>query len=123
MTSTRRRSPWVNLRRSLQVGAWNVLSLREDDHLSLLSSKLKRLDIGIAALSEVQRPDCGEMVGGYTYYCSGRSDGYQTQGVAVAVSNMLTPMIIELSGQRAYYETKDSSILGCHFPGLCIYSD
>ena len=39
--------------------AWNVLSLREDDHLSLLSSELKRLDIGIAALSEVQRPDCG----------------------------------------------------------------
>ena len=58
------------------MGAWNVLSLREDDHLSLLSSKLKRLDIGIAALSEVQRPDCGEiMVGGYTYYWSGHSDG------------------------------------------------
>ena len=49
--STSRRSPWVNLRQSLQVGAWNVLSLRENDHLSLLSSKLKRLDIGIAALS------------------------------------------------------------------------
>ena len=38
------------------MGAWNVLSLREDDHLSLLSSELKRLDIGIAALSEVWRP-------------------------------------------------------------------
>jgi len=25
------------------VGAWNVLSRREDDHLSLLSSELKRL--------------------------------------------------------------------------------
>ena len=47
------------------TGAWNVLSRREDDHLSLLSSELKRLDIGIAALSEVLRPDCGEiMVGG-----------------------------------------------------------
>ena len=54
------------------MGAWNVLSLREDDHLSLLSSELKRLDIGIAALSEVQRPDCGEiMAGGHTYYWSG----------------------------------------------------
>ena len=80
------------------MGAWNVLSLREDDHLSLLSSELKRLDIGIAALSEVRRPDCGEiMVGGYTYYWSGRSDGYHTQGVAVAVSNKLTPMIIEVT--------------------------
>ena len=50
---------------------------------------------GIAALSEVQRPDIGEiMAGGYTYYWSGRSDGYLAQGVAVAVSNELTPMII-----------------------------
>ena len=77
------------------MGACNVLSRREDDHLSLLSSELKRLDIGIAALSEVRRPDCGEiMVGGYTYYWSGHFDGYHAQGVAVAVSNKLTPMII-----------------------------
>ena len=34
------------------------------------------------------------MVGGDTYYWSGRSDGNQTQGVVVAVSNKLTPMII-----------------------------
>ena len=69
VSSTRRRSPWVIMRWSLRVGAWNVVPLREDDHLSLLSSELKRLDIGIAALSEVRRPDCGEiMVGGYTYY-------------------------------------------------------
>ena len=75
VSSTRRRSSWVNLRRSLRVGAWNALSLREDDHLSLLSSELKRLDIGIAALSEVRRPDsCKIMAGGYTYYWSGCSD-------------------------------------------------
>ena len=36
------------------------------------------------------------MVGGYTYYSSGRSDGYHAQGVAVAVSNKLIPMIIEV---------------------------
>ena len=35
------------------------------------------------------------MVGRYTYYWSGHSDGYHAQGVAVAVSNKLTPMIIE----------------------------
>ena len=80
------------------MGAWNILSLREDDHLSLLSSELKRLDISIAALSEVRRLDCGEiMAGGYTYYWSGPSDGYHAQGVAVAVSNKLTPMIIEVT--------------------------
>ena len=92
-------SPWDNLRRSLRAGAWNVLSLREDDHLSLSSSELKHLDIGIAALSGVRRPDCGEiMVGGYTDCWSGRSDCYNAQGVAaVAVSNKLTPMIIEVT--------------------------
>ena len=80
------------------MGAWNVLSLREVDHLSLLSSELKRLDIGITALPEVRRPGCGEiMAGGYTSYWSGRSDGYHAQGVAVAVSNKLTPMIIEVT--------------------------
>ena len=95
---TRRWSPWVNLRQSLWMGAWNVLSLREDDHLSLLSSELNRLDIGIATLSEIWRPDCGEiMVGGYTYDWSGRSDGYHAQGVPVSVSNKLTPMIIEVT--------------------------
>ena len=91
VSSSRRRSPWVNLRRCLRVDAWNVLSRREDDHLFLLSSELKRVDISIAALSEVRRPDCGEiMAGGATYDWSGRSDGYHAQGVAVAVSNKLT---------------------------------
>ena len=98
VSSTRRRSPWVNLRRSLRLGAWNVLSLREDDQLSLLSSELKRLNIGIAALSEVRRRDSGEtMAGSYTYYWSDRSDGYHAQGVAVAVSSKLTHMIIEVT--------------------------
>ena len=35
VSSTRRRSPWVNLRRFLRVGGWNVQSPRKDDHLSL----------------------------------------------------------------------------------------
>ena len=88
VSSTGRRSPWVNLRRSRQVGARNVLSRREDDHLSLLSSELKHLDIGIAALPEVRRPDSGKiMAGGYSYYWSGRSDGCHSQGVAAALSN------------------------------------
>ena len=60
---------------SLSVCAWNVLSWREDDHLFLLSPELQRLNIGIAALSDVRRPDCGEiMAGGYTYDWSGCSD-------------------------------------------------
>ena len=56
------------------------------------------MDISIATLSEVRRPDSGEiMAGGYNYDWSGRSDGYHAQGVAVAVSNKLTPMIIEVT--------------------------
>ena len=75
------------------MGAWNVQSRREDDHLLLLSSELKHFNIGIAALSEVRRPDGGEvMAGDYIYYWSGHSDGYHAQGVAVAVSNKLTPI-------------------------------
>jgi len=94
--STRRRSPWINLRHSLRVGAWNVLSRREDDHLSLYSSELKRLDIGIAARSEVRRQDCSEsMVSGDIDDWSGHSDGYHAQGVTAAVSNKLTPMTIQ----------------------------
>ena len=43
----------------------------EDDHLSLLSSELQRLNIGIAALSEVRRLDSGKiMSGGYTFSAS-----------------------------------------------------
>ena len=56
------------------------------------------MDIDSAALSEVQTPDSGEiMVGDYTNYWSGRSDGYHAQGVAVAVSIKLTQMIIEVT--------------------------
>ena len=36
------------------------------------------------------------MAGGHTYYWSGHSYGYHAQGVAAAVSNKLTPMIIEV---------------------------
>ena len=64
--------------------------------MSLLSSELKRLKIGIGALSKVRRPESGViMAGGYTYYWSCRSDGCHAQRVAVAVSNKMTPMIIE----------------------------
>ena len=63
------------------------------------------MDIGIAALSEVQRPDCGEiMEGGYTYYWSGRSDGYHTQGVAVAS---------DLTVKDAFFATLESVIDQC----------
>ena len=37
------------------------------------------------------------MAGDYTYNWFRRSDGYHAQGVAVAVSNKLTPMIIEVT--------------------------
>ena len=62
------------------MGACHVLFRGEDDHLSLLSSELKRLDISIAALSEVRRPDCGEIMAGGTptigYHAQGYHDGY-----------------------------------------------
>ena len=66
--------------------------------MCLLSSELKCLNVGVAACSEVQRPDIGAiMAGGHTYDWSGHSDGYPAQGVTVAVSNKLTPMIIKVT--------------------------
>ena len=82
------------------------------------------LNIGIAALSEVWRPESGEiMAGGYTYNWSGCSDGYHAKGVAVAVSNKRTPMIIEVTPVNERIMRQDLSLLRCHFPGLCLCSD
>ena len=92
------RSPRLNLRRSIRVGAWNVLSLQEDARVPALSAELARLGIAVAALSEVRRPGSGEIsVGGYTYYWSGRADGRHTEGVAVAVSDRLTSLVKEVT--------------------------
>ena len=56
------------------------------------------MKFGIVAISEVRRPDSGEiMARSYTYFWTGRPDGYHAQGVAVAVFNKLTPMIIEVT--------------------------
>ena len=67
MSFTRRQSPRVNLRWSLRVRAENVLTVREDDNLFLISSELQNLNISIAALSDVRRVDSGKvMVGGDT---------------------------------------------------------
>ena len=66
----------------------------------LLSSELQCLDIGVAALSEVRRLHIDEiMASGCTYNWSGCSYGYHTQAVvvAVAMSNKLTHMIIEVT--------------------------
>ena len=52
----------------------------------------------IVALSDVQRPDCGEIkTGGYTHYWSGNSDGSHAERVAVVMSNKLIPVINEVT--------------------------
>ena len=105
----------------LQVGAWTFLTFREDDYLFLLSSEFPCLNFSGAAFSEVRKPYSGEiMVGGYTYYWSGRSDISHAQEVAVAVFNKLTPMIIEVTPVN---EREDSSLFECHFSGFCICSN
>ena len=68
VSSTKRRSPRLNLRRPTRVGAWNVMALSEvldkrtcqrDCHLPQLSAELRRLGVSVAALSEVRRPGSG----------------------------------------------------------------
>ncbi len=88
VTQTRRPEPGVNLRRALRIGFWNIPSLSQNERLPVLSGELKRLGIGVAALSEVRRPGSGETSSwGYTYYWSGCSNGSHTRGVAVAISD------------------------------------
>ena len=62
-------------------------------------------------------------MGGYTYYWSGHSDGYHVQGVAVAMSNKLTPMIIEgtlvnehIMRQRICHSLGVISLVSFHAP-------
>ena len=43
--SIKYQSPLVNLRQSLQVSAWNILSLREDEHMSLSSDLCKAFNL------------------------------------------------------------------------------
>ncbi len=98
VTQTRRPKPGVNLRRALRVGSWNILSLSQDERLPVLSGELKRLGIGVAALSEVRRPGSGETSsGGYTYYWSGCSNGSRTRGVAVAISDRFLSSVIKVT--------------------------
>ena len=68
VSSTRRRCPWVNLRWALQVGAWNVLSQREDDHLSVI---ICAQAFGHRYCSSLWGSETGlrrDHGGGYTYY-------------------------------------------------------
>ena len=60
---------YVNLRRVLHVGSWNVLSLSEDHRLSHLSDELGRLRVDMVGLSETKRPSsCETSSKGFTYY-------------------------------------------------------
>ena len=91
---TRSRNPRLNLRRSIRVAAWNVLSLQDDSRVPALSAELARLNIAVAALSEVRRPGSGEIrVGGYRYHWSGRTDGHHKEGVAIAVADRVASQI------------------------------
>ena len=97
-SSARRHSPRLNLGHGLRVGSWNVLSLSSDDHLPLVARELGRLDIALAALSEVRRPHSGlTSVEGYTFHWSGRSDGQHLAGVAFAVADWLAPFLLDVT--------------------------
>ena len=55
------------------------------------------MNIGIAALSDFQRLDSGEIMADVTPTIGLVTDSYHAQGVAVAVSNKLIPMVIEVT--------------------------
>ena len=82
------------------------------------------MNISIAALSEVQRPDSGEIiVGGYTYYWSGCCDGYHAQGVAIAVSKIIavTPVNKRIMRRRIHHSLGVFSLVSVFAPTEASY--
>ena len=76
----------LNLRWSIQVKAWNMQSLWQDDRLPQLLSDLKWLRVEVVALSEMSRPGSTRIsMGGYSYYWLGQGDGQHLQGVAISI--------------------------------------
>ena len=48
-------------------------------------------------LSETMRPSSGKISSrGFTYYCSGMSNGARFRGVAISVSSRLQPSVVEV---------------------------
>lgn len=62
-----------------------------------VTSAIKGIGAGVAALSEVRKPGSSTIsMGGYTYYWSGCGDGHHLQGVAIAISSRLRPSVVEV---------------------------
>ncbi|XP_045110009.1 uncharacterized protein LOC123503949 [Portunus trituberculatus] len=94
----RRTIPWVNLRRVLRVGFWNVLSLSENQRLPQLLDELSRLRVDMVGLSETRRTGSDETSSkGFTYYWSGMSNCHYVKGVAIGVSSRLQPSVVEVT--------------------------
>ncbi|KAG0720949.1 hypothetical protein GWK47_047408 [Chionoecetes opilio] len=92
----RRITPWINFRRALRVGSWNVLSLSDDHRLPLPSGELSRLRVDIVALSETRRPVSGETSsGGYTCYWSDMSNCHRIRRVGISIK--LQPSVVEVT--------------------------
>ena len=90
-------SSGVNLRQVLRVGSWNILSLSEDHPLPHLLDELRRLRMDIVGLSEMRRPDSGEISNlCFTYYWSSLNNGSHLMGVAIGVSSRLKPSVVEV---------------------------
>ena len=69
----------------LNIGAWNVRTLLDNDkterlerRTALVAKELARYNVDIAALSETRLPDKGQITErgrGYTFFSSGRNAG------------------------------------------------
>ena len=86
---------------NLKVACWNVRTMqdsadndRPQRRTALVSKELKRLDIDIAAVSEVRFAEQGSLTeqgAGYTLYWSGKSkDEHRLSGVGFMIKNTIT---------------------------------
>ena len=65
--------------------------------MHLLFGELRRMGIGIAALSEVWKLGNGYISSEYyTYYWSGYGNGHSIRGVAVAVANLFFSSVLKV---------------------------
>ena len=52
----------------------------------------------MVGLSETRRPGSGETSSkGFTYYCSGTTNGHHVKGVAIGSSSRLQPFVVEVT--------------------------
>ena len=99
----------INSRQKISIGQWNVRGLNALGKLSILSSELERMGIGICGLSETKWSNNGHFttMDGHTVLFSGREDR-EHHGVAIWIHRSFASCLLS-------YNTVSSRIISATF--------